>query len=216
VACVKTSAPERPRGWRGWHYRLYDWVLRWAAHRRAQSALFLLAFAEASFFPIPPDVLLIAMAVARTRRALRYALVATLGSVTGGMLGYWIGRGLWNLVDDHFFRYLGAFGFTPENFGSVQSAYQANAFLAIFTAGFTPIPYKVFTIAAGVFEVNLAVFLAASVLGRAGRFFLVALLIRWLGPRVLPFIERYLGWLSLAFIVLLVLGFYLIKVVGSH
>lgn len=216
MAGVTDAVSERPRGWRGWHYRLYDWVLRWAGHRHAQVALFFLAFAEASFFPIPPDVLLIAMAVARTGRALWYAAVATLGSVTGGLLGYWIGRGVWHLVDEYFFRYLGGFGFTAENFASVQNAYQENAFLAIFTAGFTPIPYKVFTIAAGVFEIHLAVFLAASLLGRAGRFFLVALLIRWMGPRVLPFIEKYLGWLTLAFVVLLVLGFYFIKVVGAH
>jgi membrane protein YqaA with SNARE-associated domain len=216
MAGVTAEAPVRPPGWRGWHYRLYDWVLHWSAHPRAQSALFALAFAEASFFPVPPDILLIAMAVARTKRALRYAALATAGSVLGGLLGYGIGRGVWYLVDDYFFRFLGMFGFTPENFAAVQGAYQDNAFLAVFTAGFTPIPYKVFTIAAGVFEINLGAFVAASLLGRAGRFFLVALLLRWLGPRVLPFIERYLGWLTLAFVVLLVLGFYFIKVVGGH
>ena len=211
------TAPETVQpGKRGWHRRLYAWVLHWSGHRHAQSALFGLAFAEASFFPVPPDVLLISMCLSRPARALRYAALCTAGSVIGGIAGYGIGKGLWHLVEAAFFRYLKVFSFTPENFALVQHAYQENAFLSVFTSGFTPIPYKVFTIAAGVFEISLVVFILASLLGRAGRFFLVALLLRWMGPRVLPFIERYLGWLTLAFVVLLVLGFLLIGMVGGH
>ena len=96
------------------------------------------------------------------------------------------------------------------NFLRVQTAYQDYAFWAVFTAGFTPIPYKVFTIAAGVFEIGLPVFLLASLLGRATRFFLVAGLVGWLGPSVKPFIERHLGWLSLAFMALLIAGFWIL------
>ena len=192
------------------HHRLYRWVLRWAGHRHAQTALFLFALAEASFFPIPPDVLLIAMCLSVPAAALRYALIATVGSVTGGLIGYGIGWGLWRTTESFFFQYLGSVGFTPENFARVQELYRDNAFLALFAAGFSPIPYKVFTIAAGVFEIGLPVFIVASVLGRAGRFLLVAVLVGWLGVAAKSFIERYLGWLALAFVILLVLGFYLL------
>ena len=213
---MNSSAAAQPRGKRSLHHRLYDWVLRWSGHPRAQSALFGLAFAESSFFPVPPDVLLISMCLSRPRRALRYAIVCTAGSVAGGIAGYGIGKGLWHLVESFFFRYLSVFSFTPENFARVQQAYQENAFLAVFTSGFTPIPYKVFTVAAGVFEISLVVFILASLLGRAGRFLLVALLLRWMGPRVLPFIERYLGWLTLAFVALLILGFLVVGMVGGQ
>ncbi len=205
---TETVKPER----RGIHHRLYQWVLRWAAHPHAIWALFVLALTEASVFPIPPDVLLIAMTVAAPQRWLRYALATTAGSVIGGLIGYGIGFGLWGAVSGGFFKVLGPVGFTPHNFELVQAAYQKHAFLAVFTAGFTPIPYKVFTIAAGVFEIGVPVFIAASVLGRAGRFFLVALLIRWIGPPILPFVERYLGWLTIAFVALLILGFWVLKV----
>lgn len=196
------------------HRRLYDWVLRWSAHPRAGLALFLLAMAEASVFPVPPDVLLIAVVLARPARRYLTAFVCTAGSVIGGVLGYTIGLGLWSAVGGWMFRYMSPIGFTPENFERVQRAYQDNAFLAVFTSGFTPIPYKVFTIAAGVFEIGLPVFFAASLLGRAGRFFLVAELVGRLGPRVLPFIEKYLGWLTLAFAALLILGFWVLKFAG--
>lgn len=200
----------------GPHYRLYHWVLRWSSHARAQTALFWLSFAEASFFPIPPDVLLMAMTLAEPARALRFAGIATVGSVLGGLAGYGIGYGFWLAVEPFVFRYLGFLRFTPEIFAAVQEKYQANAFLALFTAGFTPIPYKVFTIAAGVFEVGLLVFIVASVLGRGGRFLLVAMCLRWLGPSVRPFLDRYLGWLTLAFVALLVGGFWLVGRLGTH
>lgn len=199
---------------RGLHHRLYDWVLHWAAHRHAQWALFVMAVAEASFFPIPPDVLLMAMGFARPRRAPAYAGIATAGSVLGGLAGYGIGYGLWHLLAPYFFKYLRVFSFTVENFEKVQRLYQDNAFFALFTAGFTPIPYKIFTIAAGVFEVALPVFVLASILGRAGRFFIVGILVWKLGPRVRPFVERYLGWLTLAFVVLLGLGFWAVGRLG--
>ena len=210
-AILKVTAPARPAGLRGIHYRLYDWVIEWAAHRHARWALFGLSFAESSFFPVPPDVLLVAMVVARPRKARAFAAMATAASVLGGIAGYAIGLGLWSLISGWTFGHLGVLGFTPGNFERVQSLYQEHAFMAVFSAGFTPIPYKVFTIGAGVFEVALGVFIAASVLGRGLRFFIVAELVGRLGPRVMPFIERYLGWLSLAFAALLVLGFAVIK-----
>jgi len=204
---VEVSTPVK----RGLHHRLYAWVLHWSAHPHARPALFLLALAESSFFPVPPDVLLISMSLSKPERARRFALICSVGSVVGGIVGYAIGMGLWHLLEAWFFRWLGPVGFTPENFATVQRAYMDWDFLAVFVAGFTPIPYKVFTIAAGVFGISFIPFVLASFLGRAGRFFLVAELVKRLGPPVLPFIERYLGWLTLLFGVLLIGGFAVLK-----
>jgi membrane protein YqaA with SNARE-associated domain len=205
-------AAERRKGWRGIHYRMYDWVLKWAAHKHAQTALFVISFAEASFFPVPPDVLLIAMSVAKVKKAMRYALICSVASILGGMLGYVIGLVFWELVSDLFYRWVP--GFTPEVYEKVAGLYDRYSFWIVFAAGFTPIPYKVFTICAGVAQINFPVFLLASAIGRSARFFLVAGLIRLLGPRVLPFVEKYLGWLTVAFVVLLLLGFVLIGRIG--
>jgi membrane protein YqaA with SNARE-associated domain len=204
-----TTTVERPKGWRGLHYRMYDWVLKWSAHTRAQTALFLMALAEASFFPIPPDVLLIAMGVAKPKRTFRFAAICSAGSLIGGVLGYLIGWGLWSAVDDLFYRYIP--GFSPEVYQKVAGLYQQYDFWIVFTAGFTPLPYKVFTIAAGVAHIGFVMFLVASVISRSARFFLVAWIIRKFGPKALPFIEKHLGWLSILFVVLLGAGFYALK-----
>jgi membrane protein YqaA with SNARE-associated domain len=209
-------ATERKKGLFNLHHRIYDWVLRWSGHRHAQGALFVLAVVEASCFPIPPDVLLLSIVLAKPKRAVRYALICTAGSVLGGCLGYAIGWGLWQALQEFCFTHLSFLGFTAANFAKVQTLYQQNAFLALFTAGFTPIPYKVFTIAAGVFGIGLPVFIAASILGRAGRFLLVALLVSFFGPKVEPFIKKYLGLLTLAFVILLVAGFWAIGQFGNH
>ncbi|HMN41898.1 MAG TPA: YqaA family protein [Phycisphaerales bacterium] len=185
-----------------WHRRLYDWSLSLAHHRHATAALFLVAFAESSFFPIPPDVLQIAMTVERRSRAWFYAAVSTLGSVLGGVCGWLIGWGLWHLVSDYFFRYIP--GVTPERFAFVQAKYLDHAFLTVFTAAFTPIPYKVFTIAGGVAEISLLTLVAASILGRGGRFFLLAALLWWFGPPVKRWIERYFNLITLAATALIV------------
>jgi membrane protein YqaA with SNARE-associated domain len=207
--------PARRKGLLGLHHRVYDWALRWSAHRHAQPALFFFAMAEASFFPVPPDVLLISMGLARPKRALWFAAIATAGSVIGGMIGYGIGWGLWQVIEPICFEHLGFLGFTPENFELVQGKYRENAFLALFTAGFTPIPYKIFTVTAGVFGVSIPVFLIASTVGRAGRFLLVGALVGWGGPAIQPFIEKYLGWLTLAFVALLILGFVVLGQLGK-
>ena len=210
------ETPQRRGGLLGLHYRVYDWVLHWAAHKHAVAALFLIALAEASFFPIPPDVLLIAMCLAQPRRSLGYALVATAGSVTGGLIGYGIGWSIWQGIETWAFTNLSFLGFTQGNFHKVQELYRDNAFLALFGAAFSPIPYKVFTIAAGVFGVGIPVFLLASFVGRAGRFSIVAVMLWWFGPPIKKFIDKYLGWLTLAFLILLVGGFILIGRLGSH
>ena len=127
--------------------RLYDWVLHFAGHPHAVTALFFISFAEASFFPIPPDVLLLAMAIAAPHNAMKFALVCTAGSVLGGIAGYLMGWGLWDMLDSYFYQYIP--GVTQEGFNHMAGQFADNTFWTIFTAGFTPIPFKIFTIAYG-------------------------------------------------------------------
>lgn len=189
--------------------RLYLWVLHWADTPYGAPALFLLSFAESSFFPIPPDVLQIALSVSKPKRSFYYAAVSGLGSVLGGLAGWAIGYSLWATVGWFFFAYVP--GVTGENFAKVQSLYHANAFLALLGAAFTPIPFKVFTIAAGVFNVSLWVLLVASTIGRLARFMLVAAFIYLFGPGVKALLDKYFEVATLAFFVLLVLGFTAIR-----
>ncbi len=189
--------------------RLYNWVLHWADTPYGTPALFVISFAESSFFPIPPDVLQIALSISKPRRSFYYAGVSAVASVLGGILGWFIGVALWAAVRGFFFSYVP--GFSEANFNHVSKLYHENSFLAIFTAAFTPIPYKVFTIAAGVFEVSLAVLIAASVLGRSGRFFLVATCIYFFGPSVKTLLEKYFELATILLLVLFVLGFLAIK-----
>lgn len=167
--------------------RLHDWVLHWSSSPHAITALFLLAFAESSFFPIPPDVLLIAMVLAVPARAMGYAFVCSVGSVLGAMAGYAIGRGMCEAVAGIF---VGHF-FSQEVFDKVVRAYQENAFITVLTAAFTPIPYKLITIAAGVARINFFTLVIASVIGRSSRFFLVAGFISYFGPVMKEKIEKY-------------------------
>jgi len=194
-----------------WFRRLYDWVLHWAETPYGAPALGLLAFAESSFFPVPPDPLLMALALSKPKKAFFYGAVCSAASVVGGLAGYAIGAGAWHLVGGFFFNHLGSIGFTPENFEIVRRSYEANAFLAVFAAGFTPIPYKVFTIAAGVFAISLGPFFLASALSRPARFFTVAALIWCFGPSIKRLIDRYFNLLTVVFFALLVGGFLVVK-----
>jgi len=191
--------------------KLYDWVLHWADTPYGGPALFFLALIESSVFPVPPDVLLIALCIALPSRAWRFALLASAGSVLGGLLGYGIGWGAWPLVNSFFFDYIP--GFTPHVFAKVQSLFEAYGFWVVFTAGFTPIPYKVITIGSGVFQINLVIFLIASLISRSLRFFLVAWLLHRYGPGMRDFIDRYFNLLSIVFLILLFGGFLLLKYV---
>jgi membrane protein YqaA with SNARE-associated domain len=197
--------PPRP----GLHRRLYDWVMSWADSRHGSKALFGLAFAESSFFPIPPDVLLIALGVARPARAYAYALMCTAGSVLGGILGYLIGWGLWHIVSDWFFTYVP--GFSHASFDRVQGLYDEWGFVAVMIAGFTPIPYKVFTISSGLFGMNMPAFMLASLLSRGARFFIEAGLIARFGPRMRDVLERNFNLMTTLFVVLLVGGFLVLR-----
>jgi membrane protein YqaA with SNARE-associated domain len=191
--------------------RLYDWVLSWADTPYGTPALAVLSFAESSVFPIPPDVLQIALSFARPRRAFYYAAVSAVASVLGGMAGWLIGYALWSVVGDFFYQYVP--GCSQENFNYVGEQYRENAFLAIVAAAFTPIPYKVFTIAAGVFHeyVPFWTLLAASALGRTGRFMLVATVIRLFGERARRVLERHFEWMTVVLFVLLVGGFFALR-----
>lgn len=202
------AAPEE-RGEKRPHLlrRLYDWTAGWAQRPGSTWALFGIAFVESSVFPVPPDVLLLALSVGAPRRALWFAAVCAAGSVVGGLLGYAIGYGAWEVARGFFIPHL----FSQEAFDHVGRLYQGNAFLAILTAAFTPIPYKVFTVAAGVFHVSLPALVAASALGRSARFFLVAGAIYLFGAQVKRLIEKYFDWFAWALLALGVGGFVAVK-----
>jgi len=191
--------------------RLYDWVLSFSDRPGGSWALFGFSFAESSFFPIPPDPLLVALALGKPKRALWFATVCALGSVLGGLTGYAIGWGIWQMVDQFFYTYVP--GVTPDAFVSVQQLYARWDFWAIFAAGFTPIPYKVFTLSAGVFNISLAIFLFASTISRSARFFMVAGLIYFYGPPIQGFIDKHFDRLAWLFLILLIGGFVVVKVI---
>jgi membrane protein YqaA with SNARE-associated domain len=204
------SAERKNRVW--WNpfdllHNLYDWVLHWAETPYGVPALFVLAFAESSFFPLPPDILLIALAISIPTRAFRYALVCTLGSVIGGTFGYLIGWQFYEVAGEpivHFYH-------GEELFADIQQKYLEYGFWFVFTAGFTPIPYKIFTIASGVFTFNFWKFIIASSISRSARFFLVAALIWLFGPKIKPFIDKYFNVVVILFTILLIGGFMVIK-----
>ncbi len=191
----------------GFLRRLYDWVLSWAHKKHATKALFGLSFAESSFFPIPPDVLQIALSVSKPKKSFMYALISSIGSVLGGIFGYFIGFFLFDSVGK---LIIDALGYQSQ-FDAVGNLYKSYAFLAILTAAFTPIPYKVFTIAAGFWNVGLMPLITASIIGRSARFFLVAILFYFFGPKIKELIDRYFNLLTILFIVLLIGGFVAVK-----
>lgn len=189
--------------------KIYDWVLHWAKTPYAVPALFMLSFAESSFFPVPPDVLLIALAISIPKKSFKYAMICAVGSVLGGVLGYGIGLYGYEMVG----RPIVEFYHGQEIMNMIKLQYDRHGFFGILIAAITPIPYKVFTIASGVFEFDFWSFFAASVIGRSTRFFVVAGLIWKFGPAIRDFIEKYFNYLSVAFMVLLIGGFFIIKYV---
>jgi membrane protein YqaA with SNARE-associated domain len=262
--------------WWHWHRRLYNWVIHFADTPHGERALFLLSFAESSFFPVPPDVLLAPLTLGAPKKWFRFALSCSIASVLGGILGYLIGIFLWSIVGGFFHNYVPGFGydsvmfndgtktvgtfsasqisstflhseltypinftpaegelipanFTPnpgtsitisedqvssatiEPFTKVASLYSEHDWKIVAIAGFTPLPYKVITITAGVFKINFLIFMIASAISRSARFFLVAGLFGWKGEAIRPFIEKYFNWLSLAFVILLIGGFAVLK-----
>ncbi len=187
--------------------RLYHWVLGWADRPGGPWALGAIATAESFIFPIPPDVLLIPLCIGKPERAFRFASISTAGSVLGGMLGYAIGSLLFETVGSPILEFYNGAG----AFDALGRQFQDNLIVALGTAGFTPIPYKVFTIAAGAFSVSFGAFVAISAVSRAARFFLVAALIRVYGEKIRELIERYFNILTIAVAVAVIGGFFLIR-----
>ncbi|MFV2001899.1 MAG: YqaA family protein [Paracoccaceae bacterium] len=187
--------------------RLYDWTLSLAQHPRALWALALVAFVESSVFPIPPDILMIPMIIAAPRRAFVIAAVAMTASVLGGMLGYYIGWGLFESIGRPVLEFYGK----ADQFEVFAARYNAYGAWAVLVAGVTPFPYKVITILSGSTGLSLPVFIAASILARGLRFFLIALLLWKFGTPIRNFIERRLGLMFIVFVVLLGGGFYALK-----
>jgi membrane protein YqaA with SNARE-associated domain len=201
-----------------WLRNLYDWVLKWSNSKYGPLMLGLMAFAEASFFPIPPDVLLIPLALGLRAKVLRLAFICSLGSILGAIFGYVIGSYLWWEGVNQFSWLARLFfdvipGFTPEIFYSIQTKYEIWNFWVVFTAGFTPIPFKVITISAGAFDINFILFVIASTLSRSARFFLLSALIWKFGEPMRVFIDKYFNLLAIIFMILLIGSFVLIKYV---
>ena len=187
--------------------KLYNWTIRWAGSSKAPYALFVIAFAESSFFPIPPDVLLIPMIVAKLKSWFQNALVCTAGSLLGALLGYFIGWGLYEVVGQPIVDFYNL----QTQMDIIGQRYTSAAFLTIFTAAFTPIPFKLITISAGLFKIPLSTLIIASALGRGTRFFLVAGALRVFGKKIADVIEKYFDIFSLVFTALLIGGFLAIK-----
>lgn len=176
--------------------KLYDWTLRLAGHRHADRSLALVSFAESSFFPIPPDVMVVPMILARREQAYRIAAICTIASVLGGMAGYAIGRFLYDSVGVFLINLYGAHDAKAE----FQAWYDQWGAAVILIKGLTPIPFKIVTIASGIFKYNFALFVLLSAITRGGRFFLIAFLLKRYGAPVQAFIEKRLnliGWVAL-------------------
>lgn len=215
------------------HRRMYDWVLSWASSPHALAALVVMSFAESSFFPIPPDVLLVALVLGAATRWWRYALWCTVASVLGGLLGYGIGVFAWETVGKwivehlahvqlvavegrqdiplpaYLLRTIGLERLGGDHLFQVYDHW--NAWI-VFIFGLTPLPYKLVTITAGVARIDLLIFVVASIASRGLRFFVVAYLLKVWGEPARAFIDRYFNWLAIAFVVLLIGGFVIVKV----
>jgi len=184
----------------------YDWLLRQAEGPYASYVLFAVAFAESSFFPIPPDVILLPMTLGRRDKAWHYALICTMGSVIGGLLGYAIGSALYDTVGQWIIQTY----HMQESFDHFRAGFKEWGVLIILGKGLTPIPFKLITIASGVAGLPLVQFVLAAAATRAVRFYLVAGLVRHFGEPIRTFVEKYLNWVALGILVLIVFGFWLV------
>ena len=187
--------------------RVYNRCMEWIRTPAGIWALFLIAVAESSFFPIPPDIFLIALCISDPKKSFKYAAVCSAGSVVGGIIGYGLGHGFMDTVGVRILDWYGLHG----KYEVVQNLYQRYDAWAVGAAGFTPLPYKLFTITAGAFKINFVVFVLVSAVARSARFFLVAGLIYKYGAKVQYFIYRYFNLLTIIFLLLLTGGFILVK-----
>ncbi len=189
------------------HRRLYNWVVDWADRKGSLWALFGLSFAESSFFPIPPDVLLIALGISKPEKSFTFATVCSFGSVIGGAFGYFLGWYFFDIIGKSILEFYGIM----DGYKDIGLLFEQYSAWVVGIAGFTPIPYKLFTIASGAFNINFGIFMLASAVSRAARFFLVSLIIRTFGPKIKPVLEKYFNLISIIFVILLIAGFVIIK-----
>lgn len=207
---VSEDALEQMRATRNPLRKMYYWTLHWATTPYAVPALIILSFMESSFFPIPPDVLLIALCFANPRKWFSLAAWCTVASVVGGGVGYGIGWGLWETIGEPIVKFYHG----EPVIAKVQHWYDEYGFVGVLVAAVTPIPYKVFTIASGSMKFDLWLFTLASILGRGFRFFLVAWLIRAFGPVIKPYLEKHFELMVSLLAVLGIGGFFLLKYFG--
>jgi membrane protein YqaA with SNARE-associated domain len=198
--------------------RLYNWVLNWAYTPYASVAMFMLAFFEAIFFPVPADILLFVLVLGCREKAFRYALYTTIGSTSGALAGYLAGHFAWVNGGGDFTGFANILfnnipGFSKDMFNNIKELYDQWDFWIIFTAGFAPVPYKIFTITAGVFDMNLLLFIILSLISRGARFFILVFLLRRYGPPVKHFIENYFNLIVLGFTACVICCFVIIKFV---
>ena len=187
--------------------KTYNWTLEKAQHKNAKWYLSLISFAESSFFPIPPDILLIPMALASKARALFYAFMCTLFSVLGGILGYAIGYFFYNSLG----IYIVDFYHLENSFNIFENYYKEFGILIVLGAGITPFPYKFITIASGVFGLNIFLFIVVSIIGRGLRFYLIAILLYFFGEKIKLIIDKYFNILTIVFFILLVGSVFIIR-----
>ena len=186
---------------------IYDYMLKLSASKHAMWFLFLVAFAESSFFPIPPDIMIIPMVLALPKNAFKIAALSTFASVLGGCFGYIIGAGFFELIAEPILKMYNAM----DKFKEFENYYHMYGAWIVFGAGITPFPYKIITIASGAVHLDLLVFMISSVLARGIRFYFIAWLLKKYGEPMKTFIEKNLGWLSVLFLLLLIGGFWLVK-----
>ena len=185
--------------------KLYAKVMLWSKHPNASLYLSGLSFAESSFFPIPPDVMLAPMSVAQPSRAFRFAFITTLTSVLGGIFGYLIGA----FAFEHIQPWLQTTSYWPK-FQTAEGWFNEWGVWVIFVAGFSPIPYKLFTLSAGVLSMSIIPFVIASFVGRGSRFFILAGLLKYLGPKLEPMIIKYMEWIGwfTVLVLIVVIGYF--------
>ena len=187
--------------------KTYNWTLEKAQHKNAKWYLSLISFAESSFFPIPPDILLIPMALASKAKALFYAFICTLFSVLGGILGYAIGYFFYNSVG----IYIVELYHLENSFNIFEDYYKEFGILIVLGAGITPFPYKFITIASGVFGLNIFLFIIVSIIGRGLRFYLIAILLYFFGEKIKLIIDKYFNILTIVFFILLIGSVFIIR-----
>lgn len=194
--------------------KTYDWTLSLAKKKTASIWLGIISFTEASFFPIPPDILLIPLCLGAVRKAIFFATICSIASVMGGLAGYGIGYFAWDGLQEYFYQFVP--GFTEEKFSKIAVWYEEWGWPLVFLAGFSPIPYKIFTISSGVLGMALLPFTIASGVSRSARFFLVAILIAKFGEPMKEKIDKHFNMLALVFGILLIGGLLVVKLLLQH